>query len=199
MVPSPPDIRQHLLATGGALVLGKGFTAVGLAELLTTAGVPKGSFYYYFASKDQFGEALLEHHFAEYLEKLDGLLKPDGTPARARLLAYWNLWLDVQGQGPCEAQCMVVKLGAEVSDLSEAMRSALLRGTHQILERLAGCLGEGAADGSLEPGLEPGLLALTLYELWLGASLLTKVRREPSALRAALALTHQLLAPPAAT
>ena len=37
----------------------KGYSGVGLTEILTAAGVPKGSFYHYFASKDAFGEAMV--------------------------------------------------------------------------------------------------------------------------------------------
>jgi TetR/AcrR family transcriptional repressor of nem operon len=54
---------------------------------------------------------------------------------------------------------------------------------------------EGAADGSL-PGLDPDGTAQALYELWLGASLLTKVRRDSSALEAAMATTEALLGRP---
>lgn len=190
------DIRQHLLDTGAALILSKGFNPVGLSELLTTAGVPRGSFYYYFASKEQFGEALLERYFSDYLERLDALLLSDGTSARDRIMKYWTRWLEIQGQGPCEEQCMVVKLSAEVADLSEAMRASLLRGTNQVLARLTACLEQGVAEGSLAPTLKPEPTAHALYALWLGASLLTKVRREPSALAVAAATTENLLARP---
>ena len=188
------DIRRHILDTGEALILSKGFTKVGLAELLTAARVPKGSFYYYFASKERFGEALLESHFSGYLQRIETLLAPNGSCARERIMGYWRLWLEVQSRGPCEGQCMVVKLSAEVSDLSESMRLALLHGTDQVLARLARCLQEGVEDASLSPALDPAPTALALYELWLGASLLTKVRREPSALLTALASTERLLA-----
>ena len=46
------DVRRHILETGQAIMGGKGFSAVGLTEILNAAGVPKGSFYYYFKSKD---------------------------------------------------------------------------------------------------------------------------------------------------
>jgi len=186
------DVRQHILDTGKAIILGKGFTAVGLAELLTTAKVPKGSFYYYFSSKDQFGEALLESYFTAYLKALDALFLDDGSPAGERLMRYWRRWLDIQKQGPCQEQCLVVKLGAEVSDLSEPMRTALHRGTDGVIGRLAACVAEGVADGSL-PALDPAPTAQALYQLWLGASLLTKVRRDPSALTLALATTEVIL------
>ena len=59
---SPPsvDTRQQILDTARGIIVGKGFSAVGLSEILAAAGVPKGSFYHWFRSKEQFGEALLE-------------------------------------------------------------------------------------------------------------------------------------------
>jgi TetR/AcrR family transcriptional repressor of nem operon len=188
----PGDVRQHILDTGKAIILGKGFTAVGLAEVLAAAKVPKGSFYYYFQSKEQFGEALLENYFSGYLQSLEARLGPDGTPARNRLMGYFQHWMAIHEQGPCQEPCLMVKLGAEVSDLSEAMRTALRRGTDGVVARLSACLAEGIADGSIPAGTPPEVTE-ALYELWLGASLLTKVRRDPSALASAMATTEALL------
>ena len=188
-----PDIRQHILKTGEAIISGKGFSAVGLAEILAKAGVPKGSFYYYFTSKEQFGEALLEAYFTGYLHRLEALLQPDGSPARERLMRYWLRWIEVQGQESQNQQCLVVKLSAEVSDLSEPMRRALWRGTDAILARLSACLDEGITDGSLPIPLDPEATSQALYQLWLGASLLTKVRRDSTAFEAALKTTQAWL------
>ena len=58
------DTREHLLATGERLCMHRGFTGMGLSELLKTAEVPKGSFYHYFRSKEAFGVAMLERHYA---------------------------------------------------------------------------------------------------------------------------------------
>lgn len=189
------NVRQQILEAGRGLILAKGFTAVGLAEVLAAAGVPKGSFYYYFESKERFGEALLEEHFAAYLRDLDALLAGEGVPARERLMRYWRRWEETRAGSCGREQCLVVKLGAEVSDLSEAMRGALRKGTDAILERIAACLREGAADGSIPPR-NPESAAQALYELWLGASLLAKVRRDTSALAAAMETTRAFLGAP---
>ena len=68
-----PDTRQHILDCGHQLVASKGFVGVGLAEILATAGVPKGSFYQYFASKEAFGCALLEQYMADYKVQVEQL------------------------------------------------------------------------------------------------------------------------------
>ena len=59
------NTREHILATGEQLCMHRGFTGMGLSELLKTAEVPKGSFYHYFRSKEAFGVALLDHHYAD--------------------------------------------------------------------------------------------------------------------------------------
>jgi TetR/AcrR family transcriptional repressor of nem operon len=51
-VPADRDTRSTILATGRRVMGAKGFSAVGLSEILGEAGVPKGSFYHYFGSKD---------------------------------------------------------------------------------------------------------------------------------------------------
>lgn len=186
-----PDTREHILEVGEAIILGKGFAAVGLAEILGSAQVPKGSFYHYFRSKEQFGTALLERYFDRYLADLDGLL---ATPQAATgLVNYWESWHCHQGGCRAEEQCLVVKLSAEVSDLSVAMREALDQGTRRIMARLAAALAAGQEDGSLPAPLDPAATALELYALWLGASLLTKLRRDASALDQAMVLTRTRL------
>lgn len=186
------DVRAHILEVAHPLLLRKGFTAVGLTEVLAAAQVPKGSFYHYFGSKEAFGEALLETYFAGYLARMDELLADPGTAAQ-RLIAYFQDWLDSQTGEEAQSRCPVVKLGAEVSDLSETMRAALERGTHGITERLARCIEAGGADGSLPAVSDAHAIALTLYQSWLGASLLAKITHDRAPLDTAMAGTRRLL------
>ena len=60
----------------------RGFTRMGLSELLKTAEVPKGSFYHYFRSKEAFGVAMLERHYAAYHQRLDTLCNQVGQLPR---------------------------------------------------------------------------------------------------------------------
>ncbi len=187
------DVRRHILDVAHPLLLRKGFTGVGLAEVLAAARVPKGSFYHYFGSKEAFGEAVLEAYFSDYLARMDALLAAPGTAAQ-RITNYFHDWLDSQTGDEAQSRCLVVKLGAEVCDLSESMRAALEHGTQRIIERLARCIEAGRDDGSL-PGAPANAraAAATLYQNWLGASLLAKINRDRAPLDAALADTREQL------
>ena len=52
--------KEKILETGAQIVRRKGFNNTGLIEVLKETGVPKGSFYFYFSSKEQFGLALID-------------------------------------------------------------------------------------------------------------------------------------------
>ncbi|MBT9432754.1 TetR/AcrR family transcriptional regulator [Candidatus Sodalis endolongispinus] len=186
-------VRDSILAHGMRIMAGKGFSAVGLNEILTAAGVPKGSFYHYFGSKEAFGEALLEHYFADYLAELDATLCAPGLTMAQRLMNYWQNWQDTQSFQHCQGKCLAVKLGAEVADLSEAMRHALQRGTSGITARLARAIEGGGAEGSLSVNGSPVEVAQILYQLWLGASVMVKIVRHTQPFATAMITTRQML------
>jgi len=186
------DTRQHILQVGYQLVVSKGFTAVGLSELLKTADVPKGSFYHYFKSKEQFGEALIQEYFQHYFSRIEALLlQGDGTGFE-RAIRYFQRWLEVENQTCNAHKCLVVKLGAEVSDLSEPMREALLTGANKIISTLACCIAQGIADGSIAKQ-DSTNTAHMLYHLWLGAGLMSKLSQSQTGLQQTLTTTKQIL------
>ncbi|MCB8883311.1 TetR/AcrR family transcriptional regulator [Acidisoma cellulosilytica] len=187
------DVRESILEIGQRIMAGKGFSAVGLNEILVSAGVPKGSFYHYFASKDAFGEALLERYFEDYLADLDETLRQPGLTMAQRLMNYWTQWQETQSFYDCQGKCLAVKLGAEVADLSEAMRLVLKRGTSGITNRLAQAIRTGLAEGSLSFTGDPDDVAQSLYQLWLGASLMVKITRTMQPFDKAMATTRQVL------
>ncbi|MGV9847413.1 TetR/AcrR family transcriptional regulator [Streptomyces sp. NPDC003442] len=187
------DTRRNILDTAQRIMAHKGYSAVGINEVLKEAGVPKGSFYHYFTSKDAFGEALLKSYFADYVADMDRILAPSGRSAAERLMAYWQQWRETQSFDHCQGKCLAVKLSAEVADLSEPMRLSLKEGTDAVVDRIARAIADGLKDGSLSIDGTPRDVARPLYDLWLGASVMAKIHRSLAPLDTAAALTRQLL------
>ena len=172
---------------------GKGFSAVGLNEVLAAAQVPKGSFYHYFGSKEVFGEEMLKKYFEDYLAELETVLSSPGSTMAQRLMTYWQHWQETQSFFDCQGKCLAVKLGAEVADSSEAMRLALKQGTTGIVTRLRVAIEAGVAEGSLSVDGDPGCAAQNLYQLWLGASVMVKIVRSTQPFESAMMITRQIL------
>ena len=187
------ETREHLLRIGEQICLQRGFTGMGLSELLTQAEVPKGSFYYYFRSKETFGVALLERYFARFLQDVElQLNQPEGTP-RERLLNHFRAAEQLFSQQGHIVGCLGVKLSAEVCDLSEPMRDALQQGAAKITALYARTLNAAVQQEALSLPHTPAQMAELLSLLWLGASLQSKISREAQPLRLALSTIEQWL------
>jgi TetR/AcrR family transcriptional repressor of nem operon len=188
------DTRQHILAVAKTLILGKGFSAVGLNEILKTAQVPKGSFYHYFDSKEHFGTALLENYFDEYLVALDLALNVSGKKsALPLLLNYFDNWKSSQCSDITNDKCLVVKLSGEVSDLSEAMRLSLKQGTQRVITRLAQCIQQAIDNNEVILSDDAEIVTKELYYLWIGATLMAKVSHTPETFDIAINVLHSRL------
>lgn len=179
--------RQRILERGRQLVLAGGYVGVGLQQILQASEVPKGSFYYYFDSKEAFGCAMTQDYVDDYLARLDSILAQP-TSAAERLMSYLQPALTA-GESIAD-RCLIVKLAAEIADLSEPMRRILDQGVDGIVERLAQLLVAGQRDGSLRSEA-PQQDAANLYSQWLGAAVLTKLARHSRPLELALADTRQ--------
>jgi TetR/AcrR family transcriptional regulator, transcriptional repressor for nem operon len=187
------ETREHLLATGEQVCLQRGFTGMGLSEMLALAEVPKGSFYHYFRSKEAFGVALLERYFSHYLDQIEQQLNQPGLSARERLLNHFRYGETLFIEQGHIVGCLGVKLSAEVCDLSEPMRDALQHGATAMIAAYARCLTEMASEQDLPFGQTPQQLAQRCYLLWLGASLQSKISREPGPISLARETIEQWL------
>lgn len=176
------DTREHLLDTGELLCLQRGFNGMGLIELLKQAEVPKGSFYYYFPSKEAFGVTMLERYFARYHQRLQEYLDDHQGNSRQRMLDYYRQSLS-NCQESSFAGCLSVKLSAEVCDLSEAMRSALHAGSVALIATLKSTLDKAQQQETLSRDINSAACAQILYTLWLGASLQSKICRDDTPLQ----------------
>ncbi|WP_310301191.1 TetR/AcrR family transcriptional regulator [Rhizobium sp. BE258] len=195
MQPRTPetDTRATILKAGRKIMAQKGFSAVGLNEILTDAGVPKGSFYYYFASKDAFGEAVLSSYFDRYHIEMDAACSMPDRNMAERLTHWWRNWSPYNGEDDFQERALAVKLGAEVADLSEAMRLALKAGTERVIARLADAIVSGEKEGSLTIDDSPQHVAASLYSLWIGASVMARIVRTGEPFEQAMRTTRRTL------
>ncbi len=189
------DTSEHLLATGEQLCLQRGFTGMGLSELLSVAGVPKGSFYHYFRSKEAFGVAMLERYFTHFHRDLCAYFAAEVKIPRQRLLDYYARSEQTFREDGRIDGCLVVKLSAEVCDLSEEMRMALEKGSTTIIRVLSAVLQRAVDDGTVILNRPSSAAAEILYMLWMGACLQSKICRNSGPLRTALSEISRMLSP----
>src|SRR6516162_2662637 len=124
--PPNPEVRNRLLAAGLDLVHTRGFTASGVKDITDAAGVPKGSFYAYFASKEAFAAAILEHYWADIETRLLPILDADGL-AQERITRFFHALADEHEAGDFLLGCLIGNLSLELGGSSEPVRAELVR------------------------------------------------------------------------
>lgn len=134
------DTKAELIRSGLAYLTEYGFVASGLDAILKNAGVPKGSFYHYFASKDAFGEAVLAHYNGYFSAKLDThLLNTHYSPLK-RLENFVHDATEGMARYQFKRGCLVGNLGQEVDTLPASFRAQLTAIFTGWQERVATCL-----------------------------------------------------------
>jgi len=174
--PPNPDVRRRLLSAGLDLVHGRGFAASGVKDITDSAGVPKGSFYAYFASKEAFAAAILEHYWADIEQRLLPILEAKDS-AQQRITRFFHELADEHEAGDFLLGCLIGNLSLELGGSSDAVRDQLT----SILDRwdvaLTACVRAGQHDAAVRTDLDAGDLAAALIESWEGAALRGKVTR----------------------
>ncbi|MEZ0357284.1 TetR family transcriptional regulator C-terminal domain-containing protein [Mycobacterium sp. SA01] len=174
--PANPDVRRRLLSCGMALVHSHGFAASGVKDITDWAGVPKGSFYAYFASKEAFAVAILEHYWADIELRILPILESDGS-AQERITRFFHALADEHEASDFLLGCLVGNMSLELGGSSEAVRTELNRILGRWDSALAGCIRAGQAASEVRSDLDPAELAALLIEGWEGAALRGKVTR----------------------
>jgi TetR/AcrR family transcriptional repressor of nem operon len=176
-VPRPPnpEVRQRLLDAGVGLVHARGFAASGVKDITDAAGVPKGSFYAYFPSKEEFAAAILRHYWSDIEARLLPILVAK-APARARIVGFFHALTDDHEAEDFLLGCLVGNLSLELGGSSEPVRAELLRILDRWDDALAACVRAGQHDSEgIRTDIDAGELAATLIEAWEGAALRGKV------------------------
>jgi TetR/AcrR family transcriptional regulator, transcriptional repressor for nem operon len=170
--PSNPEVRKRLLAAGLDLIHARGFAASGVKDITEAAGVPKGSFYAYFPSKEAFAGTILEHYWSDIEVRLLPLLEGEGS-AEERIRSFFHALADEHEAANFLLGCLIGNLSLELSSLSEPIRAQLIAILERWGQAIADCLrSDGIGSDSYAEDL-----ASRLIESWEGAALRGKMIR----------------------
>lgn len=193
-MPRGDESRTALVEHGMKLMLRSGYAGTGLAELLRAAGVPKGSFYNHFDSKEAFGVELVRRFYAEHDELLAALLaQPDRSPLE-RLRSYFDVLLQraVDATPPARG-CLMGLLALEMSGSSDPVRDSVNDAFRRWQARIAELLRQAQVAGELALEHDPQPLAAMLIEGWEGALMRARVSRDLESLRTSIDLAFDRL------
>ncbi|MGZ0654991.1 TetR/AcrR family transcriptional regulator [Coraliomargarita sp. W4R53] len=192
---SEPNTRERILNAGVEIMLERSFHSVGLNQLLSAVKVPKGSFYHYFKSKEQFGVEVLRHYAQRDAAMRRQVLSDAGisdNPAE-RLISMFSMRIDsIEAEGG-KCPCLLQKVAIEVSSSSEPMREELANCFESMIIIFQEVLEASVNQGFLPADLDTRSEAEFILDLWAGAQQRTAIIRDVQPVRHAISLIRQRL------
>lgn len=171
------DIRSALVWCGTELLTERGFQITGIDEVLKRVGVPKGSFYHYFKSKDGFGHAVIDNYEAYYAKKMDRIFGDVSQSPLQRLVNFTVNAKNGMVKFDFKRGCLIGNLGQELAALDTQFRERLESVLVSWEKRVADCLSEAMEAGELAQGQDAQALSRFFWVGWEGAILRSKLMR----------------------
>ena len=170
------DKRELILAKGSQVMTRRGYHGTGVLEIVQAAGIPKGSFYHYFASKEDFALQALEFIYQPRLQRYAEALSNPALSPRARILAYYGeLLAHFRQQERREYHCFIGSLSFEMSELLPAIGQQVEAVLQQSALTLQHCLEQAQQAGELAADEDCANLAAFIANAWQGVLTRLKV------------------------
>jgi TetR/AcrR family transcriptional repressor of nem operon len=188
------DFRDKLLEAGVTLFARKGYHGTGVQDIVGRAGVPKGSFYNYFDSKEVFAAAILRHYAAQ--EAADwsryAQLTDAADPLQALRAIYGRIVLDYEA---CDDRCgcLLGNFAGEIAQSSALCREAVRTTIADWRLGFADYLRRGQDYGSVRRDLTPEAMADLFWSAWEGSLLRMKLDDSVAPLHACVEAMFDLL------
>lgn len=168
--------KQDLLELGVGLLLEHGYADLGVATLLERAGVPKGSFYHHFKSKEDFALQAIDLYMQRVHGALDAAFDDEEGEPLEQIRRFFDMVANAyKGEG--YLGCLLGGLGQELSGISPTFRSKVEECFGVIAIHFERALERGRARGQLRGDIDPRELANLLVNCWEGAALRSRLRR----------------------
>jgi TetR/AcrR family transcriptional repressor of nem operon len=170
-----PSAREEIVQAGLKCLVEKGFNAVGVQDITDTAGVPKGSFYNHFESKEALGVEIVERYGANQTRR--EILTDPSVPPLQRLRRHFDRISALFAESHFKRNCILGGFSAELANQSETIRESLRKLYGQWTKDIEATIAEAQTKGEIANQTKASDLAAFLLDSYEGALLRARVER----------------------
>lgn len=169
--------RENLLNHGVTLLMGQGYHGTGLQEILDAVNVPKGSFYNYFGSKEDFGAEVIQHYIDPFLAQLGAYLQRSDADALGAIRRYFDELIAELEKSGYKGGCLLGNLMGEIGDTSDVCQRSLQTAVTRYRNLLQSGLAKAQLQGTVRSDKSAEEMADLLLNAWQGALLRMKIEK----------------------
>lgn len=182
------EIPNRLIEAGYSLFNQLGYNATGIQQIADKAGVPKGSFYNHFDSKEAFAVRIIDSYACFVDTSWDACMQDAPAAPLDAIRHVFTRFARHHEERGCQG-CLVGNFAAEMAESSDMCRSALKGVITNWNTRLAQLIEQAQEQGTVRRDLDARTLARFFWDAWEGAVLRTKIQHDVAPLQEVLSLT----------
>ncbi len=168
---------DYLLEKGMELLWSKGYNATSVNDIVNAAGVPKGSFYFYFESKEDFAVKSLDKYFSEVVRPAFEILEDSNRSPKDRILAFYLYRANVlKEEMDCKMGCLACNLGSEMAEHSEEIRKKIAEKEHLLQNKIIDVVQQAQKEGEISDTVSATDLVTFMEDAGKGAMITMKER-----------------------
>lgn len=175
--------RDNLLKQGVKLLMEQGYHGTGLKEILDAVKIPKGSFYNYFGSKENFGAEVIQHYIEPFIRQLSDYLENSDGDALGALRRYYLELIAEAEKENFKGGCLLGNLMGEIGDTSEVCQKSLQSAVSRYRNVIRSGLLQAQQQGTVRVDLSAEDMADLLLNTWQGALLRMKIEQSSEPLK----------------
>ncbi|SDQ81198.1 TetR/AcrR family transcriptional regulator [Flagellimonas zhangzhouensis] len=182
------ETKDRILAIGTQIIAQKGYNGIGIQEVLNQVGVPKGSFYHYFKSKEDFGLQVIQKYATDTLNYIESFLTQTQYSPLTRI---FNLFSDVQNvyiSNNFSEGCLLGNCSNELAGNNYTFSKILEQQFIKMRNIFLICLKEAEEQKEISSGKDLEQLADFIVNSWEGAILRTKVTKDLTPMKSFVAI-----------
>lgn len=169
-----------LLDTGMELIWSKGYNATSVNDIVKAASIPKGSFYFYFESKEDFVVRAIEKYFEQHFYPALKILQNQTVSPKQRLLDFYDFRTEVlKEELKYKMGCMCCNLASEMAEHSEEIRRILASKGELVKGHLAEVIKEAQLLNEIDDTIDARNLAEFIEDAGKGAMITMKEMNSP--------------------
>lgn len=168
------DTVENILEIGTDLIIKNGYHNIGLNKILKEANIPKGSFYYYFKSKEDFGVQVIKYYSNKSLAILKSYLTDKSKSEKQRIISFFEDMKNVYISKDYKEGCLLGNCSIELSDFSESFSNSVANELMNWQEIFETCIQEGQEKGTIKKDESASILSNLVLTMWEGALLRMK-------------------------
>ncbi|MEK6154474.1 TetR/AcrR family transcriptional regulator [Flavobacteriaceae bacterium 3-367] len=145
---------DYLLEKGMEILWSKGYNATSVNDIVMAAGVPKGSFYFYFESKEDFAIKAIKMYFETQVVSALEILQNRSISPKQRIIEFFEYRTHIlKNEMDCKMGCLACNLGNEMAEHNENIRTVIVEQERMVQAVITETMEEAQACGEIDASL----------------------------------------------